>query len=362
MWNSFSDLLDKAQRDATNRARGVACGIRAAFQNRRTHDQILIQRVRSRLGRLVSHPHAIEVTAENGKIILKGLVLEDELSRLLSAVRAVPGVTDLENKLEAHNSSEDISRLQGGVRPEIRSEFMQRNWTPALRIVAGVLGGALFSNAIRKNGPVAAAGSLMGAALLSRAIWNRKFRDVVGIGDGARAVEFDKAIHVQAPVEEVFKFWSDYEKFPRFMTHIKEVRDLGQGKSHWVAEGPGGIPVSWDAEVTDCIPNKLLAWRSIPGSTIDTEGVVRFDEDSKGGTRISIRLFYKPPGGVLGHYVASLFGADPKSEIDDGMVRLKSLMELGKTRAHGTRVNRESLTFDRTPGVASETSLGPTRS
>jgi len=54
-------------------------------------------------------------------------------------------------------------------------------------------------------------------------------------------------------------------------------------------------------------------------------------------------MWYRPPAGVLGHYVASLFGADPKSEMDDDMVRLKSLIEIGKTRAHGVRIQRESL-------------------
>src|SRR5207302_10606108 len=135
------------------------------------HDQVLIQRVRSRLGRLVSHPHAIEVTAENGKIVLKGLVLEDEISRVLSALRAVPGVTGLENKLEAHDSPEHISSLQGGVRRESRSEFTQQNWTPALRVAAGALGGALISSGIHKNSSVAAAGGIMGAALRGREIF-----------------------------------------------------------------------------------------------------------------------------------------------------------------------------------------------
>jgi uncharacterized membrane protein len=50
---------------------------------------------------------------------------------------------------------------------------------------------------------------------------------------------------------------------------------------------------------------------------------------------------YKPPAGMVGHYILSLFGADPRSEIDEDMVRLKSLIELGKTRAHGVQVTRE---------------------
>jgi uncharacterized membrane protein len=347
VWHNLAGLMDKGQRDAANRARGIGCTIRSAFQNDRTDDEILVQRVRSRLGRLVSHPHAIEVTAGNGKIVLKGLVLEGELSRMLSALRSVPGVKDLENKLEVHSSSEHISSLQGGVPRESRSAFTRQNWTPALRIAAGACGGALMSYGIHKNGPVGATGGFLGAALLGRAIWNRGFGDIVGIGDGARAIEFEKAIHIQAPVAEVFAFWSDCGRLSSFMSHLKEVRDLGQGRSHWVAEGPGGIPISWDAEVTNYIPNKLLAWRSMPGSTIETEGIVRFDENSHGGTRVGIRMSYKPPAGIIGHYVASLFGADPKSEMDDDMVRLKSLIEFGKTRAHGMRVDRELLNFGR---------------
>ena len=95
--------------------------------------------------------------------------------------------------------------------------------------------------------------------------------------------------------------------------------------------------------MTEYVPNQRLAWRSVPGSLIDTSGVVRFDEDPAGGTRLLIRMSYCPPAGMFGHAVASLFGADPKSEINDDMVRLKSLIEIGKTRAHGVRVTREEV-------------------
>lgn len=343
MWHDFAGLLDKAERDAVNRARGAGSAIQAIFRNHRTHDQLLVERVRSKLGRLVSHPRAICVSAEDGKILLEGDVLQSELRHLVRCVRAVPGVTNVEEQLRVHESAEHISSLQGGTRRESRSELMQQNWTPALRVLVGALGAGLLSYASRKDGVLAAGSGLAGAALLGRAVCNRQLRHLVGIGDGTHAVELDKCIHIQAPVEEVFRFWSDYEKLPRFMSHLKEVRDLGNGKSHWLAQGPGGLAISWDAEITQCIPNQLLAWRSLPGSGIDTEGIVRFDPNSDGGTRTSIHMWYKPPAGVLGHYVAALFGADPKSEIDDDMVRLKSLIEGGKTRAHGVQVNRESL-------------------
>jgi uncharacterized membrane protein len=186
--------------------------------------------------------------------------------------------------------------------------------------------------------------------LLTRAVFNGEFCDIVGIGDDARVIEIEKAVHIQAPFEEVFGVWSNYRVFPHFMTHLKEVRDLSNGKSHWVAEGPAGIPVSWDAEVTKYVPNKLLEWRSLPGSTVQTEGVVRFDSET-GGTRVGIRMFYKPPGGVIGHYLAALFGADAKHDMDDDMVRLKSLIEPGRMRAHGIPVHRGDLKIDYAPAV-----------
>ena len=81
----------------------------------------------------------------------------------------------------------------------------------------------------------------------------------------------------------------------------------------------------------------------MPGSQIENSGQVRFDVNPDGSTRITIRMSYNPPAGMVGHAVASLFGADPKREIDDDLVRLKSLFEYGKTRAHGETVRREEL-------------------
>jgi uncharacterized membrane protein len=127
------------------------------------------------------------------------------------------------------------------------------------------------------------------------------------------------------------------------MMHLKEVRPLQDGTSHWVAAGPAGISIPWEAEVVEQRPNQLLAWRNVPGSMISATGLVRLDKEPDGGTRVSIRMSYCPPAGVIGHAVACLFGSDPKTEMEDDLVRLKSLIELGKTRAHGVRVTREEL-------------------
>jgi len=197
------------------------------------------------------------------------------------------------------------------------------------------------------------ASRLTGAGLLVRATSNREFRELVGVGCDAHLIELDKTIHIDAPVESVFSFWTNYANFPRFMRHVTQVHDRGEGRSHWVAQGPGGVRVSWDAEITKNIPNQLLAWGSVPGSQIETEGQVRFDANENGGTRVTIRLSYRPPVGVLGHLVASLFGNDPKHEMDADMVRLKSLFEIGRIRAHGLGITLHDLMGSRAGSAAS---------
>ena len=58
---------------------------------------------------------------------------------------------------------------------------------------------------------------------------------------GRRAVEFQKTLTILAPVRDVFAFWQHYENFPYFMTHVREVRNGGNGISHWRVEGPAFV-------------------------------------------------------------------------------------------------------------------------
>ena len=341
-WRDVVREFDKAGRDLRNRGQGVASTVRALASRSEADEPVIEQRVRSRIGRAVSHPHAISVAAEpGGRVILTGPVLADEVAALVKCVAAVQGVTDVVNQLDVHQER-DIDALQGGRPRGERSGIARQSWTPALRVLAGTLGGTALISGMRRNGPLSQAAALAGGALLARAVCNKDFGQIFGVG-GARTVEFDKAIHIVAPVEEVYGFWSRLENFSKFMAHVKEVRDLGNGKSRWTAGGPAGIPVSWDAEIVEQEKNERLAWRSVAGSVINTDGVVRFEPAADGGTRVMIHVCYSPPAGMLGHGVAWLFGADPKSEIDDDMVRLKSLLEIGKTRANGSTVWRDEL-------------------
>jgi len=343
-WHDVANEFDKAGRDLWNRTQGVASHARSLRSRPDADGPVLAERVRAAIGRAASHSHAIKVRAEeNGRIVLEGPVLRHELDYLHKRVSSVPGVEQVVSRLEIYNEPGDCPSLQGGVPRRQLSELAQQNWTPALRVASGAAAGSTFYAALRTTGPfrwVAAAG---GVALLARSIANKPFSQIFGIGRGSGAVNFEKTIHIDAPVEEVYTFWSNFENFPKFMNHLKEVRHLKNGRSHWVAAGPAGISIPWEAEITEQRENQLLAWTSVPGSLINTAGLVRFDQEPDGRTRVTIRMSYCPPAGVFGHAVAWLFGADPKTEMDDDLVRFKSLIETGKTRAHGVRITREQV-------------------
>jgi uncharacterized membrane protein len=185
---------------------------------------------------------------------------------------------------------------------------LPRDWSAPERLAVGAFGLGL----LMRRGIV---GRLGGAALLAGAATHR-------------GIVVQKAFRVQAPVEKVFAFWADYGNFPHFMSKVRDVRHAGN-RSHWVVRGPAGIDVEWTSEVTAMEANSRIAWRSTADSQVKHEGQVRFEPDGE-GTRVSVRMRYMPPAGVLGHAVASLLGADPKSEMDADLARMKTLIETGK--------------------------------
>ena len=329
--------LGKASRDLAHRGKGLALQAGSRLRPDQADDQILRDRVRSKLGRCVSHPSAIEVSVEDGRAILTGNVLASETSRLLKAVRKVRGVRDVENRLQAHETSGDV--------PSLQSESARtRRLAPATRLLLGVAGGALCATALQRRPLVGAAMGTAGLGLLARGVTNLELRQLVGIGAGRRAVTLHKTININAPAADVFQFWANFENFPFFMSNVIDVRPQeDRSLSHWVVRGPAGTQLEWDAQLTTFEPDRLLAWKTLPGAVVQNAGEVRFSPNETGGTRVDIELSYNPPAGALGHTVATLLGRNPKNEIDEDMVRLKSLIEEGKATADGLTVTRSEV-------------------
>jgi uncharacterized membrane protein len=326
------DSAGATARDVTHRASGVAARVRGSMRHDEVDDRVLMARVRAQIGRVVSHPRAIEVDAADGAVTLRGPVLEAEVPQLMKAVEHVRGVTRVVNELEPHREAGNVPALQGGTTPPgIQPDFWQRRWAPATRLVTATASAALAGyGALRRDIP----GALMataGVGLLARAATNLETSRLTGIGASRRAVDIQKTITVDAPVSTVFDFWTRYENFPRFMSRVMEVRPGSRdGQSHWKVTGPGGVPVEFDAEVSAFVPNEVFAWRTVQGATIAHSGIVRFEPLGEGRTRVDIRMSYNPPGGWFGHNVASAFGVDPKSSLDEDLARMKTFLETGR--------------------------------
>lgn len=202
---------------------------------------------------------------------------------------------------------------------------MNGPWSPTSRAAAGALGAGMLTYGYFCGGIRGFIYGLIGGGLLARATTNREIAALVK-GDG---VPVEKTVRIAAPVEQVFAYWRNLENFPQWMSHVREVRYLGGDRYHWTVDGPAGVPVEWDSELLNVAENREMTWRSVEGAAVSHTGRVRFEPDGD-GTRVHVQLRYAPPGGVIGHAVAKAFGVDPRSEMDDDLVRLKSLVETGK--------------------------------
>src|SRR5262245_25900730 len=106
--------LGKLRRDLANRAVGLAAEAKGLLGEGEVSDEVLAQRVRSRRGRVVPHPHAVRVQAAGGRVTLSGPILAAEVKPLLDCVAAVAGVKGVENRLDVHQDRGRLSALQGG--------------------------------------------------------------------------------------------------------------------------------------------------------------------------------------------------------------------------------------------------------
>jgi len=145
------------------------------------------------------------------------------------------------------------------------------------------------------------------------------------------------AMHVTAtttinkPPAEVYSFWKELEHLPDFMAHVDAVHKSGNGSSHWAVSAPFGRTVEWDAETVDDLPERRIAWRSVPGADIDNEGAVDFVPAPGGrGTEVHVSIGYSVPAGKLGEAIARYFGEDPHQQLDDDLRRLKQILETGE--------------------------------
>jgi uncharacterized membrane protein len=325
---SLKRQSELAMKDFQNRAQGSWHELMAQFTDDQPSDQVIHDRIRAVLGHYCSHPSAIEVTVTNRQATLKGDILQDEVHPVRWAIGTVKGLSEAHFNLTPHTSTAQVPTLQGRPGRPALTPLTRTHLPPSYQFGLGGVGAMLGAYGLARRGwqgvTLASAGGLM----LLRAVTNQPFKQLLGRSPRG-AVLVQKSIHIKAPIEKVYSLWQYPENFPRFMRNVHKVEKLNDDEYRWVVRGPANTEVQWTALITARQPNKRLSWETIPGSVIEHAGQVYF-EDHKEETVVHIQLAYNPPAGAFGHIMASIFRAEPKKELNEDLMRMKSMLETGK--------------------------------
>jgi len=218
----------------------------------------------------------------------------------------------------------------------------EQNVGSSERIFSTGLGGLLVANGILRGRLPGLLMTAIGGALLYRGVSGHcALYQQLGINtsvvEGERAivkgVKIEEAISIHRPAQELYDTWTRWEQLPQILPHIEHVKDLGQGRTRWTARGPLGATLSWDAEVIQQDPGRMVAWQSIAGGDVDTAGSVHFNAVDENNTRMTVSMQYQPPGGRLTAVLAEFFGIGLDRRLREDLARFKRTMESGTQSA-----------------------------
>lgn len=314
-------------RDARNRLSGLqaeAMRMITPRQAKPIDNHVLEARVRSRVARAMPQLADLSVDADEGMVTLSGRLPAEEEGPLLELVEGIPGVEAVR-----FGAQLDDEGSEGGWMPSV---LAGRNaWW-----MAGAAGAGLLAwYGLTRRQPLGLVAAATGLGLMARG-GARGRAAAMGEASASQGFEAERTIDIAASPDSVYDVWSRYENFPHFMSHVIEVRDLGNQRSHWVVQGPAGSEVEFDSVLTAAERPQRLAWQSEPGAGVRSEGTVTLTPQA-GGTRATVRMSWQPPAGAVGQGLAVLTGADPVTALDDDLQRMKQFIERGlPARAGGS--------------------------
>jgi uncharacterized membrane protein len=147
---------------------------------------------------------------------------------------------------------------------------------PISSVIAAIGGGMLLGSRPEKASPTRALATVAGLALIGMAAHAPLTEALKRTAAKRRSGKIRLSLVIERPVEEVFAFCANFENFPRFISALREVRDTGDGRSHWCAEAAFGKTVEWDAVTTKFVTNSVIGWRSKTKSPVHMTGLLRF--------------------------------------------------------------------------------------
>ena len=133
--------------------------------------------------------------------------------------------------------------------------------------------------------------------------------------------KIDKSIEVGVPLTTAYNQWTQFEEFPRFMEGVEYVKQLDDSHLHWKAD-IGGVEREWNAEITDQVPDEIIAWRSTDGPL--HAGMVTFEALGPDRTNVMLGIEYEPEGMTEG--VGSALGL-VSARVEGDLERFKEFIE-----------------------------------
>ncbi|MBZ5523685.1 MAG: SRPBCC family protein [Acidobacteriia bacterium] len=346
---------ERSIRDLQNQLAGISARLRSHFELGEVSDRVVEERVRSRIGRIASHARRIRVLCDHGVVTLWGPVFNEEVPELLHAVNGLPGVREVRDHLEPFASDDPNSPL--AKEPVHHDDPLRHarkqarlNWSPTKRMMIGAAGAglALYGMTRKEKGAAEKALTALGASMFVSSTMRNNLAATLALSEETPGFEIERTIKINAPISDLYDFWANPENYPRVLSHVARIDRLGENLYRWTLDGPAGVPVGWEGVITRAIPNTLVEWKSLPGSSIGNFGIVRFHPDYDATTRVNIRMFYRPPAGILGRFLADLLGADAGDILDQDLNNLKAIFESGNYISEERRKKREQAELLRT--------------
>ena len=179
------DALGKNGRDVRNRARGFVAEAGAHFRCEQVSDEMLAERVRSRMGHAVSEPGEIEVLTNEGQVTLRGVVPAGEVDRLLRRVSGVRGVRGVESQLNV-KGRHDAGRDEGQANGHGVARRAPESLSAPARVLATVAGSSLALYGAKRRGVVGSVVGFIGMRVLTRGLGNSGLHRRDGAGGNGK--------------------------------------------------------------------------------------------------------------------------------------------------------------------------------
>jgi uncharacterized membrane protein len=146
-------------------------------------------------------------------------------------------------------------------------------------------------------------------------------------GLARQTVNLHTTVIVDRPVREMFALCSNFENFPRVVGALRGVTDFDDGRSRWAIAKASGELLEWDVLVTKYVPGQVIAWQSVPGAPVESNGVVRFAPEGPDRTRLDVTLRYRPTYTSLGDALRAIIGPPRGPAVREAMARASDQLQ-----------------------------------